>query len=135
MTKFTDWSAEEVGSLMLGGGLDDAVNARQRRMFTKADLNTTGVNWGAHGCFTAKAPPNASSPMPWLDDVPETFDWRTQKNAHGTPIMTAVKNQGECGSCWAFAGVEVTESAWLRADFPRVGTASFDVACFFGGGL
>lgn len=132
VTKFTDWHADELASLMLGGGRDrQSTQDRQRRMFTKADLNSTGFNVNTAASYACKVPDvlpgnhTASptvSPMPWVEDVPATFDWRTRKNAHGISIMTAVKNQGECGSCWAFAGVEVTESAWLRANFPLVGS-------------
>ncbi|CAN6212210.1 unnamed protein product [Urochloa humidicola] len=39
-----------------------------------------------------------------LDDVPESVDWRTKG------AMTPVKNQQDCGTCWAFAAVATIES-------------------------
>jgi cathepsin L len=43
-------------------------------------------------------------------DLPKQVDWRTAVTSSGGPVVSAVKNQGGCGSCWAHAATEVIES-------------------------
>lgn len=44
----------------------------------------------------------------YLTELPKAFDWRD--NGGNTPV----RNQGGCGSCWAFATVSVLENAIKR---------------------
>lgn len=41
------------------------------------------------------------------NDVPDSFDWRDTPN-----IVGSIKEQGSCGSCWAFSTITVQESRW-----------------------
>jgi len=49
----------------------------------------------------------------WLDykyiapvDTPTEFDWRTDKRAANCPSVSEIRDQANCGSCWAFGSVE-----------------------------
>ena len=39
--------------------------------------------------------------------LPERVDWREEKN-----VITPIKHQGSCGSCWAFTSAGVIEGSY-----------------------
>ena len=59
-----------------------------------------------------------------LQALPTALDWRTKGK------VTPVKNQGGCGSCWAFAGIAAIESRLLIEEKLDVNTLAepFDLS-------
>jgi len=64
----------------------------------------TGYKAGSVRAALGNAPVLSSPEAP-----PASVDWRTKK------VITPVKDQGQCGSCWAFSTVEEIESDWILA--------------------
>merc|ERR1719287_13533 len=81
-------------------------NAEYRRM-----LGFVSRGRGLGGAASAAGP------------VPESWDWRPKG------VVTAVKNQAQCGSCWAFSAVATMEGAFNLAANGSVPAACKGTTC------
>jgi len=64
-----------------------------------------GFHKGAHQHHKPKNQRPFDLPVKTMDDLPEEVDWRQKPN-----VVSPVKDQGQCGSCWAFASTATIES-------------------------
>lgn len=64
------------------------------------------------GARANRAMAAADNALTVRSDLPTSFDWR---NVNGKSYVGAVKNQGGCGACYAFAAAAVAESVYSVA--------------------
>jgi len=79
---------------------------QQERMASPAVIASARRAAAASAAAPASAPATAAALAATDGKLPASVDYR----AANPPILTAVKDQGGCGSCWAFASTEMIET-------------------------
>ncbi|KAI9990499.1 hypothetical protein PInf_021527 [Phytophthora infestans] len=105
---FVDYALDYEKSYRNDANDHDVVQLRFRAFATNLERIQThneAYERGEHSC-TLGINDLADGGRRNVEDLPATWDWHEHSTA------TPVKNQGQCGSCWAFSAVAAMECAY-----------------------
>lgn len=75
--------------------------------FRERLMRAGGVPKPGGGHAYPKKAPVSKKDLDAVRDLPENFDWRSQ---NGTSFVSPIRNQGKCGSCYAFGSMAMLEA-------------------------
>merc|ERR1711962_504193 len=90
-------------------------NAQYGHEFTQAVNEMSDLSYEEYeaiylsGLRVPEGPSNATLHVPDNEPIPNAVDWRNQG------MVTGLKNQGQCGSCYSFSATGALEGAWKKA--------------------
>ena len=95
LNRFGDWTQEEVRKTMFGGE-EGCIHSRDDQHYKLSDYYVK-----------SKSGENIN-----VESLPSSIDWT---DYNGKSYVTPVKDQGDCGSCWAFSTTGSLESFYAIA--------------------
>ncbi|RJQ35689.1 hypothetical protein C4566_00135 [Candidatus Parcubacteria bacterium] len=122
--KVVDLSAIK-NKLEKAGKLWEAKDNRLSKLTEKNKKNLLGIEVNQEELDLVKQK-NKNLSFEIVDGMPDFFDWRNQHN--GSNYISPVKDQGSCGSCWAFALAGMMEGTYLAHYNNSTSTLGFDLS-------